>query len=178
MKKGRGLIRRIVTNIACVGIVTAAMGSMLAHSARAADPAIGAQDITWALQLSERYSYPRVHPNITYHIANNFEDKLDLYVAQEGTIPRPTLIYFHPGGWMGELTKDMFAFDVLPFLQLGWNVVNAEYRPSTVSPAPAAVEDGLCALRWVIRSASKYGFNANQIIVMGESAGGTLALTT
>jgi len=178
MKNSHSAERRTGKTATVCATVAAALGLTLAHSARAADPVIGADDITWALQLSERYSYPRVHPNITYHIANNFEDKLDLYVAQEGGKPRPTLIYFHPGGWMGELTKDIFAFDVLPFLQLGWNVVNAEYRPSTVSPAPAAVEDGVCALRWVIRSASRYGFNADQIIVMGQSAGGTLALTT
>ena len=44
--------------------------------------------------------------------------------------------------------------------------------------APAAVEDCLCALRWVIRNADEYNFNTSRIVVTGNSAGGHLALTT
>jgi acetyl esterase/lipase len=47
-----------------------------------------------------------------------------------------------------------------------------------VSPAPAAVEDCLCALRWVIRNAKEYGFDVNRIVTTGYSAGAHLALTT
>jgi acetyl esterase/lipase len=135
-------------------------------------------EITCMLELTERYAYPAVHPNITYHIANNFQNKLDLYVARGTGKARPTLMYFHSGGWMGELSKEMFPFDFLPFLHFGWNVANVEYRPSNVSHAPAAVEDCLCALRWVIRNAAQYNVDTRQIVLMGQSAGGTLALTT
>jgi acetyl esterase/lipase len=33
-------------------------------------------------------------------------------------------------------------------MEMGWNVVNVEYRLARVAPAPAAVEDCLCALRF------------------------------
>ena len=86
----------------------------------------------------------RVVPNITYLTANNWEAKLDVYQARGAPASSPTLIYFHGGGWTGGF---------LPYLEMGWNVVNVEYRLAKVSLAPAAVEDGLCALRWVYRNA-------------------------
>ncbi|HUF75645.1 MAG TPA: alpha/beta hydrolase, partial [Longimicrobiales bacterium] len=51
-------------------------------------------------------------------------------------------------------------------------------RLGQVALAPAAVEDCLCALRWVIRNAEEYGFDTERIVVTGYSAGGHLALTT
>ena len=61
---------------------------------------------------------------------------------------------------------------------MGWNAVNVEYRLARVSQAPAAVEDCLCALRWIIRNAKQYGFDTTKLVVSGGSAGGHLALTT
>jgi acetyl esterase/lipase len=57
-------------------------------------------------------------------------------------------------------------------------VVNISYRLARVAEAPAAVEDCLCALRWVIRNAKQYNFDVTRIVVTGYSAGGHLALTT
>jgi acetyl esterase/lipase len=34
-------------------------------------------------------------------------------------------------------------------MEMGWRVVNVEYRLARVAPAPAAVQDCLCALRFV-----------------------------
>ena len=53
-----------------------------------------------------------------------------------------------------------------------------QYRLGNVSLAPAAVEDSLCALRWVVRNAEQYGFDPEKLVVSGNSAGGHLALTT
>ncbi len=67
---------------------------------------------------------------------------------------------------------------ILPYLEMGWAVANVEYRLGAVARAPAAVEDGLCALRWVIRNAGQYNLDASRIVTTGNSAGGHLALTT
>ena len=61
---------------------------------------------------------------------------------------------------------------------MGWAVANVEYRLARVALAPAAVEDGLCALRWIIRNAEQYGLDTGRLVVTGYSAGGHLALTT
>ena len=119
----------------------------------------------------------RVVPNITYLTANGFDAKLDVYARTDQGGPFPTLIWIHGGGWVGG-NKESATFSLLPYLEMGWNVVNVEYRLGRVSLAPAAVEDCLCALRWVIRNAKQYGFDTNKIVTSGGSAGGHLALTT
>jgi acetyl esterase/lipase len=61
---------------------------------------------------------------------------------------------------------------------MGWNVVNVEYRLGRVARAPAAVEDCLCALRFIAAQAKTYNVDTARIMTTGESAGGHLALTT
>jgi acetyl esterase/lipase len=124
------------------------------------------------------HDYPEVISDITYRTANNFDVKLDLYRPTDEKTPRQTLIFIHGGGWLGGYTKEMFQLFFLPFLRLKWVVVNVDYRPSSISLAPAAVEDCLCAMRWVLRNSKKYNMDTTQIVIMGNSAGGHLALTT
>jgi acetyl esterase/lipase len=129
---------------------------------------------SWASYLANQY---QVSPNVTYLTANNWDAKLDLWVRRNGGAPNPTLIYIHGGGWVGG-TKEASVPQFLPFLEAGWNVVNVEYRLARVSLAPAAVEDCLCALRWVIHNAKNHNIDASRLVVTGHSAGGHLALTT
>jgi acetyl esterase/lipase len=67
---------------------------------------------------------------------------------------------------------------LLPYLEMGWNVINVEYRMASVSPAPAAVEDCRCALRWAVRNAKQYNIDTDRIVLTGHSAGGHLSLIT
>jgi acetyl esterase/lipase len=116
-------------------------------------------------------------PNITYSIANATELKLDLYLPKKRTPSVPTLILFHGGGWVAGM-KERNVFQLLPYLSLGWAVVNVEYRLARTSLAPAAVEDCRCALRWVTIHAKEYSFDTTRIVLTGGSAGGHLALIT
>lgn len=129
---------------------------------------------TWAANVPNEY---RVVPNITYLTANNFEAKLDVYVPRDLPGPHPTVIYIHGGGWVGG-TKEGSVLSIVPYLEMGFAVVNVEYRLGRVSLAPAAVEDCRCALRWVIQRAKEYSFDTSRLVVTGHSAGGHLALTT
>lgn len=129
---------------------------------------------TWAAHAGNEY---QVFPNITYLTANNYEDKLDVYKRKDASGPQKTLIFIHGGGWVGG-TKEGVLMSLMPWFQKGWNVVNVEYRLAKVSEAPAAVEDCLCALRWVAAHADRYGFDTGKLVVTGGSAGGHLALTT
>ena len=143
----------------------------------AAPPTVLAQlsaPATWATHAANEY---QTFPNITYLTANNYEDKLDVYKRRDAAAPQPTLIWIHGGGWTGG-TKESAVMSLMPWFEMGWNVVNVEYRLARVSLAPAAVEDCLCALRWVASQAKTYGFDANRLVVSGDSAGGHLALTT
>jgi acetyl esterase/lipase len=135
-----------------------------------------AQDspLAWAARLENNY---RIVPNVTYLTASNWDAKLDLYVTRTPDKPLPTLIFIHGGGWTGG-AKEGRDLAILPYLDMGMNVVNVEYRLARIAQAPAAVEDCRCALRWVIQHAKEYGVDVSRIVVSGDSAGGHLALTT
>lgn len=152
-------------------VVVATFGIALAPhtaSAQLSEPA------AWSTQLRNQY---RVVTDITYLTANNWDANLDVYTPQEGSGPFPTVLYFHGGGWTAG-SKESSVLTFLPYLEMGWAVVNVEYRLARVSLAPAAVEDCLCALRWVIQNAKEYRFDTTKIVLTGNSAGGHLALTT
>jgi acetyl esterase/lipase len=118
-----------------------------------------------------------IQPNVTYAVANNTELKLDLYLPRDRSALKPALILFHGGGWVGG-QKERNVFQLLPYLSMNWVVVNVEYRLANNSPAPAAVEDCRCALRWLFYHAKDYNIDTSKIVLTGGSAGGHLALIT
>ena len=128
----------------------------------------------WATDAGSRYW---VQPDIVYQVANNQSLKLDVWYQHDVKTPGPTLVYIHGGGWVFG-TKEGSVLQFLPFLEKGWTVVNVEYRMASSSPAPAAVEDTRCALRWVFRNAQQWHFDTSKIVLMGHSAGGHLSLIT
>ena len=119
----------------------------------------------------------RIVPNVVYHEANNHENTLDLYLPTNASGPTPVLLMIHGGGWVAG-TKEGQSLRLLPYLEMGWAVVNVSYRLVQVSRAPAAVEDCLCALQWIAQNADQYNFDLSKIVTTGNSAGGHLALTT
>lgn len=133
-----------------------------------------AQSVDSAARLENDF---RVVPNVVYVTASHYEAKLDVYVRRSASVPQPTVIFIHGGGWTGG-TKEARAFAIQPYLAMGLDVVNVEYRLARVALAPAAVEDCRCALRWVIAHAKEYGIDPQKLVVAGDSAGGHLALTT
>jgi acetyl esterase/lipase len=125
----------------------------------------------WAAAASDHYL---VYPDRQYGFATGVPLKLDVWQAQTKEAV-PTVIYYHGGGWFfGDRTGALPY--LMPWMARGWNVVNVEYRMSGTAPAPAAVEDARCALRWVYRNAQQYHLDTDRIIVTGHSAGGHLAL--
>jgi acetyl esterase/lipase len=156
-----------------VPTVTAlALAVGLPAAAAAPSPPTPAAALDSAALIATSY---RVEPNVIYLSAGGWSGKLDLYVPRRPNGPLPTAILFHGGGWVTG-SKDEISLDVLPYLAMGFAVVNVDYRVARVAPAPAAVEDSRCALRWVIRHAPQYGFDPAKLVLVGSSAGGHLAL--
>ncbi len=118
----------------------------------------------------------RIHKNIKYLTVKNYDLKLDIYQSLIAK-PHPTVIFIHGGGWVGR-PREVELFFLLPYLKMGFSVINVGYRLAVQSLAPAAVADCRCALRWVIRNAQQYNFDPEKIVVSGFSAGGHLAMTT
>lgn len=142
--------------------LVAARGAQLSESEKA------------AVLISQDFA---VKANLTYQVANNYSSKLDVYFPARAKDPVPVVMMIHGGGWV-EGTKEESVLYLLPYLEMGFSVVNVEYRLGRVSLAPAAVEDCLCALDWIGRHAQDYHFDLDKVIVSGGSAGGHLALTT
>jgi len=54
---------------------------------------------TWATIAAYEYE---VYPDITYKRASNLDLKLDVITPGPKSQLRPTLVYFHGGGWVAE----------------------------------------------------------------------------
>ncbi|HMF96075.1 MAG TPA: alpha/beta hydrolase [Vicinamibacterales bacterium] len=151
------------------------MALLLAQAVVAA--AQQASDLPASVSLFQKV---RTVPNIVYERANGWEGKLDVYAQRmpPNSPPTPVVIFIHGGGWVQGTKEGSMVRGVLPYVAMGYSVVNVEYRLANVSLAPAAIEDCRCALRWVVAHAKDYNLDVNRIVVAGESAGGHLALTT
>ena len=156
-------MRKVVLSLAGLLMISGIPATTFAQLSPTAD---------WAAHASNQY---RVMANVTYMTTSGFESKLDVYKRRDTTTPQPTLVFYHGGGWVAG-AKENAVMSIMPWLEMGWNVVNVEYRLLKVAPAPAAVEDALCALRFVVGKAKDYGVDTSRIVVSGESAGGHLAL--
>jgi acetyl esterase/lipase len=126
------------------------------------------------MRLASAY---QVVPNIVYRVASGDELKLDLYQPSGLRGPNPTVLFFHLGGWT-QGTKEAGMMSLLPWMDMGFSVLNVEYRLTSAAFAPAAVEDARCALRWVYRNQKQYNLDVTKIVTTGQSAGGHLAMTT
>jgi acetyl esterase/lipase len=93
-------------------------------------------------------------------------------VTAEGVLGRGLVLLLHGGGYLGgcPITHRKLAAHVSA--AAGLPVLIPDYRLAPEHPAPAAVEDALAVTRALYRS----GIDAAQIAVLGDSAGGGLAL--
>lgn len=98
-----------------------------------------------------------------------------IYLDEASPSPQGALLFFHGGAFVfGGLDSEHDRC-----LQLakgsGCVVVSVDYRLAPENPFPAAVEDAMCALRWLFECAAPLGIDPARIGVGGASAGGSLA---
>jgi acetyl esterase/lipase len=156
-------------------VIAAAAGLVVSAGAQAPQEKPLSGTAQWATHLSNQY---QIIPNVTYLTSSGgFQSKLDVYRRRDVQTPQPTLVFFHGGGWVLG-SKDAALTSFMPWIEMGWNVVNVGYRLLPVDEAPAAVEDALCALRFIAAPAQQKAYNIDltKIVVTGESAGAHLAL--
>ena len=84
------------------------------------------------------------------------------------------LLFIHGGGWcIGSIN----TYDhVCRYLcdNGKFNVFSLDYSLAPEHPFPTAVNQSLYAYDWLYNNATKFDFNAENIFVMGDSAGGNL----
>ncbi len=95
--------------------------------------------------------------------------------APSATGDRPSLIYFHGGGFcLGEIA----SYDGL-LTQMahdsGLLMVSVEYRLAPETPFPGGVLDTQQAFNWMYEHAADFGMDRARMAIGGDSAGGNLA---
>ncbi len=100
---------------------------------------------------------------------------LDVYYPEEASAPLPTIISIHGGGWFyGD--KELYAHYCMRLAKRGFAVVNFNYRLAPENQYPAALEDCVQVLHWISAHGSDYMIDTGKLFVVGDSAGGQLAL--
>lgn len=139
--------------------------------------AAGATVDVAATFLPGRMDAPAPDAVETFRRVEETDLRAAIYRPAPTTAPAPVILYIHGGGFMtGSFTET--AADLRWFADQSWLVVSVEYRlfgpdRPTWNRAP---EDAACALIWVARNAARLGGDAGRLAVMGDSAGGNLAI--
>jgi acetyl esterase/lipase len=110
-------------------------------------------------------------------------DKVDIYSPQQvSALPLPAVLLIHGGGWKSGDKADKRAISTT-IAEAGYVVFAINYHLSEqTSPDnykaswPQNFYDCKSALRFMRKNAKQYGLDPDRIAVMGESAGGHLAL--
>ena len=89
--------------------------------------------------------------------------------------PRPAVLYFHGGGFIGGSLWAVENQCRLLAETLGAVVVNVEYRLAPEHPFPAGLDDCWDAVRAVVDQAAIQGIDPTRLAVAGDSAGANLA---
>lgn len=85
------------------------------------------------------------------------------------------LIYFHGGGMVLGSNHSFEPLARALAAASAATVVSVDYRLAPESPPPAQFDDAYTATVWVSENASQIGIDATRLVVIGDSAGGSLA---
>jgi acetyl esterase/lipase len=122
----------------------------------------------------------KLHANVWY--ATKSGVPLHLHIIE----PRPTegeehlfplVVYVQGSAWLKQDIGQEVP-QLSRFASKGYVVAVVEYRPSAVAPFPAQVKDTKTAIRFLVRNASTYSIDPENIVLWGDSSGGHTAAMT
>ena len=90
----------------------------------------------------------------------------------------PVLVFYHGGGFVVGTIATHASLAAEMARQLDLPVISVEYRLAPEAKWPAAPDDAEAAARWIAANGAALGREINGLILSGDSAGGTLTLTT
>lgn len=105
---------------------------------------------------------------------DNADTVLDLRVPT-GIGPHRVALLIHGGFWRDIWKRDLLDPIAVDLVRRGWATINVEYRRGngSYSTAPGDIQS---VVRWIRENAAERGLDHEQIIAIGHSAGGYLAL--
>ena len=96
------------------------------------------------------------------------------WIVPPGADEQQVILHFHGGGYVSGSVAIHKLFCIELANATGVRILLPEYRLAPENPFPVALDDALAAYHWLLGQ----GFDAKNIIVSGDSAGGGLALVT
>lgn len=102
------------------------------------------------------------------------DDFIMEYLKPEEKSSGKVILQLHGGGYIGPM-KNLYRRFAINYSELskGAEVLTIDYRVAPEDPFPAALEDAVAAYRWLIEEKN---YESKDIMVVGDSAGGGLAL--
>ena len=119
--------------------------------------------------------FKRCFIDLPYATTNDPDQKLDIYLPDEGDGPFPLIIFVHGGGWVMGGRRNSTMPGVFKFMSQGYAMATIEYRLAPAVHWPAPLEDVRCAIRFLRANAAQYHLDPTKFAIMGNSAGGHLA---
>lgn len=118
---------------------------------------------------------PQIQKDIVYGHADGVALKLDLVQPLSGKGPFPAILYFHGGGWQAGNKWHGHGW-IKAFAAQGYVGATVGYRFAPEFKWPTQVHDVKAAVRYLRAHARELNIDPDRIGVMGDSAGGYLAL--
>lgn len=100
---------------------------------------------------------------------------LDVYLPRKRGKKVPTIISIHGGGWVYG-TKETYQFFGLSLAKNGFAFVNFNYQLAPEVEFPSELDDINRAMHWVATHGSEYHLDLDNIFIIGDSAGGQMAM--
>ncbi len=100
---------------------------------------------------------------------------MDIYTPKrKGDELFPTIVNIHGGGFFyGD--KELYRFYCMHLAELGFAVVNFNYRLSPENTFPAPLDDTYAVFGYISKHAKEYGLDISNVFLTGDSAGAQLA---
>ncbi len=99
---------------------------------------------------------------------------LDVYRPRGKAGKLPVIVNIHGGGYVYGSTKQ-YQFYCMGLAQRGFAVVSFNYHLAPKYKFPTPVRDTNLVMEWICRKAAIYGFDTDNVVIVGDSAGAQLA---
>ncbi|WP_165447061.1 alpha/beta hydrolase [Olivibacter jilunii] len=103
---------------------------------------------------------------------------ITIYTPKNKKAAMPIIVYFHAGGFVLASIEAYAASANILAEKVGAIVISVGYRLAPEHTFPTVHEDAYAAYLWAIENGASINGNPNDIALVGESAGGNLAIAT
>lgn len=110
----------------------------------------------------------RKHADVAY--GADPRQRLDIYTPDQPAGARPVIVFLYGGNWQSG-DRGGYRFVAESLTRAGNVVVIPDYRLYPAVRFPGFVQDSARAVAWVAANIARYGGDADQLYLMGHSAG-------